>query len=129
MTYKLVIFQSSWADEFDIFGFKIVKSEYWNLFEEAMNSIPNYIFEWYFGTNQVFEEDSQEIMKSFKTVDISEGDVNQIERFFGKSRMEYGIIPNGQDLLRDFYEDEWQDEVEEVELYFNYLKENDLWWD
>ena len=78
----LVIFDEDYADEFDVYGFRIMSKDKWDEFVEATKKI-NYPIEIYFGTNEAIEyESSKEVLRSFKLSELSNMDAACIKSHF-----------------------------------------------
>jgi len=90
--YTLLTFDEDWGDEFDVYGFTIMKTEKWKLFLAALQSVANTEFSWYFGTNEGYEEDGHFWIRAIKPQEIT---ANQrtvlIETLAPKGR--YGNFP------------------------------------
>lgn len=90
MKKVLVSFQKNWADEFNVHGFKIFKSqEDW---KEAFDKIEKSSSH-YFGTNQGWWSeygDEGVVEDDFVVLELSDEETSVIENMFGE---EYGYFP------------------------------------
>ena len=90
MSYKLVVFQKNYADEFDVYGFTIMDAKEFNDFQLDVNT-SEYPVEKYFGTNEYIEfNDVEEVFESLSITDISGEQEDFIESRFGES---FGWFP------------------------------------
>ena len=94
---KLIKFQADWADEFDVYGFKVVTDIEWEQIQEAIQKI-EYPREYGFGTNeQILFESSDEFMRALKVVDVTDDEVEVLQKCFPKpwkdGDIEFGWIP------------------------------------
>lgn len=99
----LVKFDANWADEFDIYGFRLLtdgEKEHWDktVVEKADEG-----FEWNFGTNEGFEDETVESFShNYSFAKIEDEAVETIMSNFGK---EFGHFPYLPDLIKE--SDEW----------------------
>jgi len=92
--YVAVKFKSDWADEFDIYGIKVMtKGEYGiYLADIAKRFTDDGNFEWGFGTNEDFTwETLQEFMILLELVELTEKEAIILKKVLGGSS--YGNIP------------------------------------
>ena len=78
----LIKFEADYADESDVYGFRIMSEEEW---ESLKNKIENlhYPLEFYFGTNEAMEfNSSQDIMESFTTTQLTSQDSECLFKHF-----------------------------------------------
>lgn len=82
---KLVVFEKNWADEFDVDGFAVLTDDE---AKDHLNTIAN-IGEWYFGTNEGWEEGEIE-EDDYKVTEITEDHAEFLIATLGKT---YGNFP------------------------------------
>ncbi len=105
---KLVIFERDWADEFSPYGFAIMTEEEFEKFKEHYSKPQT----WYFGTNEGFEKENEDILFDDCTVkDITQEEADSIIKLFDlKSYIwcwghEAGLFPRKPDEDDDDDED------------------------
>lgn len=87
MSKHLVKFQKDWADELDVYGFKILDdTELQDLENWTINSV-----EFYFGTNEGWEE-GEVTMSDFTITSIDDEEEEILVRLIGSS--EFGNFPD-----------------------------------
>ncbi len=94
---KIIVFDSNYADEFDVTGFRIVTDEeavkYINSIAEAFKRTDENI-EWYFGSNEYVEFESEdEILNCITIKDITSDEFKFLKSLFNLSD-EFGHIPD-----------------------------------
>lgn len=106
----LVKFQMDWADEHDVYGFRIMGDDEWNRFQEVLDCVI-YPQETYFGTNEeLIFESKEQVLKALEVSTLTEEEVAVFKKFFGKlyhDGVEFGFDPIDQFAERiseeDFY--------------------------
>lgn len=110
---KLVKFQADYADEFDVYGFKVVTDIEWEQIQEAIKRI-SYPREYGFGTNEEIQfESASEFMGALKVVDLSDDEVEVLSRCFPKTWKD-GDIEFGWNPLDYVFEDLSDEDFEEI---------------
>lgn len=84
--YVLIVFDSNWADEVDIEGFKIVKKEYWENVKLGLEHGDDlFPFSYSIGTNQEDEINTkEEFLRTFRAKEITEGEVSTLMSLLNK---------------------------------------------
>jgi hypothetical protein len=90
MSKVLVKFEANYADEFDIYGFDIMEKSEWEDHLTWVNNITEETdgeYQWpieeFFGTNEaILFYDYNEYVSCFTVVDITEEEVETIDKFF-----------------------------------------------
>ncbi len=102
MDYVVVKFSRNWADEFDVYGFRVLEKSVWEKEREMISVLPH--IEYYFGTNEGWEyEDPREFLENYSVTEISHDDASIMLKVFGNS---YGICPSYNDLSMYHYNEE-----------------------
>ena len=95
----LALFEASWADEFDVYGFRLLtdaQKEFWD--KEVDNNGDSYV-SWSFGTNEGFEgETAKDFNDYYSFEQISDEEGETIKKFIG---FEYGNFPYLPDLIKE----------------------------
>lgn len=98
MTTKLLVkFESNWADEMDVVGFKLMTELEWNDFKEAARFIlGKEPFTFYVGTNEeITWETYDDFIKSLKVKNITDEEESLIDKlFFKKGWKQFGTFPD-----------------------------------
>lgn len=84
----LAVFDSNYADEFDVSGFAIWDEEMVTEFDEAVKQYfkTHNELEIWFGTNEsLLWESASEVIRSFKFTEISAEEETTLNKLFGKS--------------------------------------------
>lgn len=107
---KFVTFESDWADEFTVYGFRIFTNEEWETYKKELHEHSGSL-SFYFGTNEGWDEETADhFLSNMTATDISEDDVAKLVEIFNlkkawKDYLEWGTFP-------DFdYNDECYDEL------------------
>lgn len=89
----LVKFEKNYADEFDVYGFKIFDKEEWDiLFEEIKNSDKKTSYNCSFGTNEGWEDEPiSDFVHDFETKELEDKEAFRCIEIFG---VEYGWFPD-----------------------------------
>ena len=78
----LLKFEMDYADEFDVYGFRVVTDQEWDKFLKVIECL-SFPLEAYFGTNeQVVFENKEEILQAFKMEKISLDDEKVLTKLF-----------------------------------------------
>lgn len=92
----LIKFEKDWADEFDVYGIRVISNERWKHLQEAIKRI-EYPQSFCFGTNEeLIFETPQETLRELKITEISEDEESIFKKHFGldyKNRIEFGWTP------------------------------------
>jgi hypothetical protein len=92
MKYYLVIESNDYADEFDIEGFKVFKSENEESLEIQLIDDQEFPCEKYFGTNEAIEfETKEDFLESLSIVEITEEELKVLKKLFGKDITKYAF--------------------------------------
>jgi hypothetical protein len=95
--YVLIKFSKYWADEFIVQGCKTMEEEKWHKIVEALMSIKDKTFSYYFGTNEGFEElKVEEYIKSLEVTLITEED-HKLIKTLGLDN--FGLFPCFEDII------------------------------
>jgi hypothetical protein len=92
----LVKYDSNWADEMDINGFKVLTNEQWEKYQKDFKKLfKKECYSYYVGTNEEIEySDFDEFISDFKTSEITDEEAAVIEKLFGNlSTYGYGFFP------------------------------------
>jgi len=97
----LIKFDENWADEMDVSGFKLFKSEQdWQKAikefkdEREIEDDEDCCFSIYFGTNEENEYESfSEFLNCFEVTTVSDAEVSVLEKLFPKIDYGYGHFP------------------------------------
>jgi hypothetical protein len=103
-TYYLVKFTDNWADEMDLYGFRIMDGDQLDEFTKGIRAIKRFPLEVYFGTNEfVIYENQEDIMKCFMIQPITASEKSFLDRCFPKaSRWGYGVFPALEDYADEY---------------------------
>lgn len=92
----LVKFESNYADEFDVKGFRMFSKKEWNNIVKEIKESKAFPMNWSFGSNEEIEyETPNELLKKFEVVVISSDEVKILKKLFGD---DYGFFPDFADL-------------------------------
>lgn len=81
--YVLVKYHADYADEFDVYGFRVLTRSKWAEIVEDVRNTWDGPTETYFGTNEFVEyEDFDDWFRDFKVTEISEEEFKVFEKFF-----------------------------------------------
>lgn len=125
MSKVLVIFSKDWADEFNVDGFRVYDSDKLESLKQRINANSSANFEYYFGTNEGWDEEVGEFFKhSYEFKEISNLEAEVIKKCFGNS---FGVFPSLDSLANakdeddgfeeDYDDDEYDDEYDDEEDY------------
>jgi len=93
----LVKYDSNWADEMDIEGFKVFTDEQWEDHQKAFQKRfkEDKVYTYYVGTNEEIEYSSfKEFMRDFKVSEITDEEAAVLEKLFDNlSTRGYGFFP------------------------------------
>lgn len=97
MNYVIVKFDSDWADEFQVSGFRIMPRAIWVAHEkEAREKFGERSRTVYFGANEFFEyESAEDYLRNFHVVEAAQEDVETVQRIFGR---DFGLFPSIEDF-------------------------------
>lgn len=90
---KLVKYDSNWADEMDVSGFRIMTDDDWEAYQEAFKNHfdAGEQYSHGIGTNEEIEyEDIKQFMSDFKVEEITTEEAAVIHKFFSKGSREDG---------------------------------------
>ena len=85
---KLVKYNSNWADEMDIEGFKLFTDKRWKEYQKRFEEyfVENIFYNFYIGTNEEIEYESfVKFMKDFEVIEITDKEAKTIKKFFDKT--------------------------------------------
>lgn len=93
---KLVKFDKNWADECDVYGFRVMSDDSWNELRTLIENSTS--FEMYFGTNEGWgdgygDDAASDLLEDLKAVDIT---VEQAETIIGLFGASYGVFPDAE---------------------------------
>ena len=93
----LVKYDSNWADEMDIDGFKVLTDKQWEKYQRDFKK--HFKEEWYtyyVGTNEEIEYgDFEEFRNDFNVSEITDEEAAVLEKLFGNlSKYSYGFFPD-----------------------------------
>jgi hypothetical protein len=95
--YVLVKFQRDWADEFYAEGFALYELNEWKKIAEKFIDNDNNINEYYFGTNEGWDDDTcEDFFESYTSTVIDEATYEAIKSQFPEP---FGIFPDPYELL------------------------------
>lgn len=101
----LLVYQADYADEFNVYGLRIVTSEEWKEIKEDVNNIEYPLEELYFGTNEFMDYDSaKELLSGFNAIVLDDSDVKVFTLFMHKTNGGYGSHCFGWDPLHALYD-------------------------
>lgn len=95
--HTLVKFNKNWADEFNVYGYRIVKmtvAEAKQLYKDVEKC------SWYFGTNEGFEK-GDVTLSDFVFWAL---DAQEVSAFVDNLGLEFGYVPDPEDIDED---DDW----------------------
>lgn len=102
----LVTFNTNWADEMDIAGFRVFTRAEWDA-EWSGLSASAFPMEVYFGTNESNEYDTkEELQKEYTVTPISHAEVVMLDRLFSGN---FGECPLPSDFVEEEEEEEYED--------------------
>lgn len=81
-THVLVTMSGDWADEFDIFGMKVMSKSRWDAECFLMREYGDVYAEWFFGTNEVFEQTLSEFHRMYNAKQMEDSEVEFLVRTF-----------------------------------------------
>lgn len=92
----LVKFNSDWADEFDVSGFKVYEPQEWR--DEVRNfKATKGLCQWNFGSNEGFEiDDREEWLAKYETARITNLEASALQMMFGthwSGSIQFGNFP------------------------------------
>lgn len=93
---KLVKYDSNWADEMDIDGFKVLTNEQWEKYQQDFKKhFKEECYSYYVGTNEEIEySDFDEFISDFKASEITNEEAAVLEKLFDNlSTYGYGFFP------------------------------------
>ncbi len=97
MSKVLISFSKDWADEFDVYGFKVYDWVEWYRLETALRVIGDKYIGWYFGTNEGWDDDTINMhLDDFDITDLSDTDAMVLKNLFDN---EFGNFPCLEDWL------------------------------
>ena len=116
MAKILVKFDCNYADEFDMYGYKIMTTEQWEALKAKAKAFweenPGYEVESYFGTNEAFTWESYaEWLGAYEVQEVSEADLEVLTKILGNSFGEFAVPYFHNDDEED--EEDFEDEDEE----------------
>jgi hypothetical protein len=97
MAYVLVTFEMDWADEFSVYGFRVMEREEWNKLKEAISTCES--FEWQFGTNEGWEdEDGSDFIRGYSVKDLTDTEAELFKTKLAPKNYlgnyQFGIFPD-----------------------------------
>lgn len=82
---KLIITDTNWADEMDVWGFEVISDEvfalYTRVIEEAFKFEDNIVV--YIGTNEEIEINKNNYLRHFEVKDITKEQIESLNTIFG----------------------------------------------
>jgi hypothetical protein len=98
MSFHLAIFKKDWADEFDVYGFKVLTDLELQYIESLRNNDTEVYFG--FGSNESWDDvPVSELVGDLNISEITEQEYNSlVKQFMGT---EFGIFPNFVEMLGD----------------------------
>lgn len=82
---KLIITDTNWADEMDVWGFEVISDEVFSLYtrviEEAFKFEDNIVV--YIGTNEEIEINKNNYLRHFEVKDITKEQIESLNTIFG----------------------------------------------
>jgi len=91
MKYYLIQYKYDYADEFDVYGFKVVNEKELNDINEIIDNI-KYPKEFYFGTNEALVfNNPKEAREGMKIIEIIQSEYDVFKKFF---RCGFGQYPD-----------------------------------
>lgn len=92
---KLLKFNGNWADEINLYGMKLVTNEQLDGLEWGLVVDGDKPCNWYFGTNEGFDNDEtwKDLWADVEVIDVSDEELNILTKtIFGTSTV-YGLFP------------------------------------
>lgn len=102
--YFLVKFEDNYADEFDVYGFRIMNEKQLTKFTNVVRDLKNFPLEIYFGTNEALIFESQkDVMSGFKMLPITKDEMVSLKRLFPNAeKWGYGFFPSLEDYTDEY---------------------------
>lgn len=92
-SFLLVNYKANYADEFDVYGFRVFDTIEWEQWKSNLEDGCEYCF----GTNEsIYYHDKQSILNDFKIIQLSVEEVKILYKLFGAKQTEY-LDFNGKD--------------------------------
>lgn len=116
---KLVITDTNWADEMDVWGFEVITDQTFALYTRIIEQAFKYENEIviYIGTNEEIEINAKNYLSHFKIKDITEDQVDSLEAIFDSTSNGLNffdrIVENCLYLIEDY----------DLQLYKQFAKE------
>lgn len=127
---KLIQIDRDWADEFSIFGAKIISNKQYDLFRAAIKSVKDDTFSWFFGTNEGFDDITfGSFLDTIKAKEVSDEEAKTLVKFFpGLKKYGLGQFPCLEELFQNYGDEEWNDkkETDEIKAYHEFIDKEHL---
>lgn len=87
MTQMLVKYTGDWADEMDVYGFRLTTKENWDAFVRRVHQYfqdENGSYSYYVGTNEeIIYESPEDVLRDFDVEEIADEEAQVITKLFG----------------------------------------------
>ena len=102
--YFLVKFEDNYADEFDVYGFRIMNEKELMKFTNDIRKLKKFPLEIYFGTNEALIFESQkDCMAGFKMLPITKDEMSSLKKLFPNAeKWGYGFFPSFEDYVDEY---------------------------
>lgn len=95
--YYLIKFDKDWADEFNVYGFKIFEQQEWDKLYKKLKKNKDKETSFGFGTNEGWDDETiQSFLDDLEIIEITEDEKTTLEKLFNDS---FGVFPDFEDMV------------------------------